>query len=147
MAPEQVKGKRGDARTDIYSLGVMLYEMVAGALPFEGTNPYAIMHARFVGDPIAPRKWNPELSPQLEEIILHAMERQPYDRYPSAAAMKAELDAPDTVPLTGRCDRLRPQVRWVRHWHAARWIVLAILTPIVIFGLMYFLTHNPWRGH
>src|SRR5664279_2046153 len=46
MAPEQVKGKRGDARTDIYGLGAMLYEMVAGALPFEGANPYAIMHAR-----------------------------------------------------------------------------------------------------
>ena len=130
MAPEQVKGKRGDARTDIYSLGVMLYEMVTGALPFEGTNPYAIMHARLAGDPIAPRKWNPELSPQLEEIILHALERQPYDRYPSAAAMKAELEAPDSVPLTGRCDRLRPQAPWAHHWHSVRWIVLAILAPI-----------------
>ena len=146
MAPEQVKGKRGDARTDIYSLGVMLYEMVTGALPFEGTNPYAIMHARLAGDPIAPRKWNPELSPQLEEILLHALERQPYDRYPSAAAMKADLDAPDAVPLTGRCDRLRPQAPWAHRWRSVRWIVLAILAPIVVFGLMYFLAHNPWKG-
>jgi len=147
MAPEQVKGKRGDARTDIYSLGIMLYEMVTGALPFEGTNPYAIMHARLAGDPVAPRKWNPELSPQLEEIILHALERQPYDRYPSAAAMKVELDAPESVPLTGRCDRLRPQAPWAHHWHSFRWIALAVLAPVVCFGLMYLWTHNPWRGH
>ena len=60
----------------------MLYEMVTGALPFEGTNPYAIMNARLAGDPMAPRKWNPKLSPQVEEIMLHALERQPFDRYP-----------------------------------------------------------------
>ena len=147
MAPEQVKGKRGDARTDIYSLGVMLYEMVTGALPFEGTNPYAIMHARLAGDPVAPRKWNPELSPQLEEIILHALERQPYDRYPTAAAMKVELEAPDAVPLTGRCDRLRPQAPWASRWHSMRWMVLAVLLPIVAVGLAYFFTHSPWKSH
>jgi serine/threonine-protein kinase len=147
MAPEQVKGKRGDARTDIYSLGILLYEMVTGALPFEGTNPYAIMHARLAGDPVAPRKWNPELSPQVEEIILHALERQPYDRYPTAAAMKVEVDAPDGVTLTGRCDRLRPQAPWASRWQSMRWMVLAVLAPIVVFGLMYFFTHNPWKGH
>ena len=144
MAPEQVKGKRGDARTDLYSLGVMLYEMVTGALPFEGTNPYAIMHARLAGDPIAPRKWNPELSPQLEEILLHALERQPYDRYPSAAAMRVDLEAPDSVQLTGRCDRLQPQRPWAHGWHSVRWIAVAILVPIVVFGLLYLGAH--WKA-
>ena len=57
---------------------------------------------RATGDPIAPRKVNPEIPPQVEEIILHAMERNPADRYPSAAAMKAELDDPDQVELTVR---------------------------------------------
>jgi serine/threonine-protein kinase len=136
MAPEQVKGKRGDARTDLYSLGVMLYEMVTGALPFEGHNPYAIMHARLVGDPVAPRKWNPELSPQVEEIILHALERQPFDRYPSAAAMKAELDNPGSVVLTGRNERLRPQVSWRSRWHWLRLALLALLVPLALLGTL-----------
>src|SRR5437762_7500419 len=102
MAPEQVKGQRGDARTDLYSLGAMLYEMVTGAAPFEGATPYMIMNARLVGDPVAPRKLNPEISPQEEEIILRAMAMEPHDRYRSAAELKADLDAPDTVQVTGR---------------------------------------------
>ncbi len=138
MAPEQVKGKRGDARTDIYSLGAMLYEMVTGATPFEGNNPYAIMNARLIGDPVAPRKHNPDLSPQVEEIILHAMERQPFDRYPNAAAMKAELDNPEQVQLTGRCDRLRPPVAWVGLWHKMRMYVVAALVPLVVVAVLYF---------
>jgi serine/threonine-protein kinase len=137
MAPEQVKGKRGDARTDIYSLGVMLYEMVTGAVPFEGTNPYAIMHARLVGDPVAPRKHNPALPPEVEEIILHALEQQPYDRYPSAAALRQELDAPEKVQLTGRHERLRPQVPWKSRWRALRYYLLALLVPLAVIALIY----------
>ncbi len=77
MAPEQVKGKRGDERTDIYSLGAVLYEMTTGSVPFEGPNPFIVMNSRITGDPVAPRKVNPEISEALEEIILHAMEREP----------------------------------------------------------------------
>jgi serine/threonine-protein kinase len=147
MAPEQVKGKRGDARTDIYSLGAMLYEMLTGQVPFEGSNPYVIMNARLTGDAVSPRKLNPEISPQLEEIVLHAMEEKPFNRYATAAEMKAELDNPEKVPLTGRAERLRPQIAWQGNWHRIRFIVLALLLPVVIFGIL-FLIYNPiWKKH
>ena len=147
MAPEQVKGKRGDARTDLYSLGAMLYEMLTGQVPFEGSNPYVIMNARLTGDAVSPRKLNPEISPQLEEIVLHAMEEKPFNRYASAAEMKADLDNPEKVPLTGRAERLRPQIAWQGNWHRIRFIVFALLLPVVIFGIL-FLIYNPfWKKH
>jgi serine/threonine-protein kinase len=146
MAPEQVKGKRGDARTDIYSLGAMMYEMLTGYAPFEGGNPYLIMNARLVGDPIAPRKRNKEIRPEIEEIVLHAMERDPDDRYASAAEMKAEIDDPSRVELTGRHERLRPPVLWRTRWRMFRLIVVAALVPIVVFGLMFLIVHFSSKG-
>ncbi|HUI46634.1 MAG TPA: protein kinase [Nitrospirota bacterium] len=149
MAPEQVKGKRGDERTDIYSLGAMLYEMVVGVTPFqcENENPLVIMNARVDGDPEAPRKRNPKVSPQVEEIILHAMERDPKKRYQSAAAMKAELDDPASVQLTGRCDRLREPTPWKRGWKKTIWIALAILVPLAILILLILLIMHRGPAH
>ena len=111
MSPEQVKNERGDERSDIYCLGAVLYEMLAGVVPFQHENCWVSMSNRVTGDPIAPRKLNPDLSPQAEEIILHALQRNPASRYPTAAAMKAELDAPPTIRVTGYCDRLQAP-RW-----------------------------------
>ena len=133
MAPEQVKGRRGDERTDIYSLGAMLYEMTTGVVPFEGPNPFIVMNARLTGDPVAPRKVNPEISEELEEIILHAMERETHRRYPSAAAMKAELDNPESVKLTGRHHALRSPRLWKTRWRGARLVVVSALLPILVF--------------
>jgi serine/threonine protein phosphatase PrpC len=145
MAPEQIKGKRGDQRTDIYSLGAILYEMLTGQVPFQGPNVYAVMNARLVGDPPAPRKLNPEISPQIEEIILHAMERDPFKRYHSAAEMRAELDAPETVHVTGRHQRLRHAVPWKRTFRKMRMYVLTGLIPVLAFFLLWFILSH--QGH
>ncbi len=139
MAPEQIKGKRGDQRTDIYSLGAILYEMLTGQVPFQGPNVYAVMNSRLVGDPPAPRSLNPEIAPQVEEIVLHAMERDPFKRYHSAAEMKAELDAPETVHVTGRHQRLRRATSWKRKFRHVRLAVITGLIPIVMFLLLWFI--------
>lgn len=138
MAPEQVKGKRGDERTDLYSLGAMLYEMTTCSAPFEGTSPYQIMNARLSGDPIAPHKRNPHLSPQLEEIILHAMERDPNRRYSKAVEMKTELENPEMVQLTGRRDRLQTSSAWKSRFQSLRIVLWTVLAMLVGFGLILF---------
>src|SRR5215471_21586847 len=80
MAPEQIKGKRGDARTDLYALGVILYEMLTGRVPFPAENMYAALRAKVEDDPVPPRDLRPEIPPELEEIILHAIEPEPHNR-------------------------------------------------------------------
>ena len=141
MAPEQVKGKRGDERTDIYALGAILYEMLTGSAPFEGSNPYLIMNARLAGDPIAPRKRNKEIPPHVEEIILKALEQNPDNRYQTAAEMKADLENPDGVQITGRHERLRPPMVWKTKWRTARMIAVLALVPVVAVGLLFVAFH------
>src|SRR5262245_9837911 len=145
MAPEQIKGKRGDQRTDIYSLGAILYEMVTGQVPFQGPNVYAVMNARLVGDPLAPRSLNPELSPHVEEIILHAMERDPAKRYPSSAEMKTDLDNPENVPITGRHQRLRRGTPWRRKFRRVRMYVITAMLPVIAFLLLWLILSR--QGH
>jgi hypothetical protein len=147
MAPEQVKGKRGDERTDIYSLGAVLYEMATGSVPFEGPNPFIVMNSRITGDPIAPRKINPEIPEQLEEIILHAMEREPHKRYQTAAAMKAELDDPESVRISGRHRHLESPKVWRTRWQGTRLIVLSAAFPLFLFGAALFFTRCHGVGH
>ena len=75
ISPEQVKGKRGDARADLYALGVMLYEMLTGKVPWTGSSPFLIMNDRLLNNPVPPREIDPEISPQLQEIIYRALEQ------------------------------------------------------------------------
>lgn len=133
MAPEQVKGKRADRRTDIYNLGALLYEMLTGAVPFQDDNPWAALNARITGDPAAPRKLNPDLSAQAEEIVLRSLQREPADRYPSATAMKLELDTSEQVRVTGLADRLQSPIEWKpRPWQRPGVLAAALLAPLAI---------------
>ena len=147
MAPEQVQGKRGDERTDIYSLGTVLYEMTTGAVPFEGPNPFIVMNSRIAGDPVAPRQRNPEISQELEEIILHAMEREPHRRFASAAVMKGELDNPESVKLTDRHENLQTPKAWKTRWQGAKIVVLPAVITLLVFLLFYLLSRTNPHHH
>jgi eukaryotic-like serine/threonine-protein kinase len=91
MAPEQVQGKRGDARTDLYALGIILYEMLTGAVPFHGDNALAVMHLHLTATPPPPRQSNPAIPANLEAIIMKAVRKNPKERYQSADAFLADL--------------------------------------------------------
>jgi serine/threonine protein phosphatase PrpC len=137
MAPEQVKGGRGDERTDIYSLGAILYEMATGETPFGGDSPYVIMNARVTGDPQAPRKLNPKLTPVMEEIILHAMERDPKKRYQSAQEMRGELENYESVELTSRHSRLQAPQIWKSRFRMMPLIIGMLVLWVVSFLLLF----------
>jgi serine/threonine-protein kinase len=136
MAPEQVKGSRGDERTDIYSLGAILYEMATGEPPFAGDSPYVIMNARVTGDPQAPRKINPNLTPVLEEIILHAMERDPKRRYQTALEMRTELENYEAVVMTSRHARLQAPQVWKSRFRMVPLIIGFVILQVVVFLLL-----------
>jgi serine/threonine protein kinase len=120
----------------------VLYEMLTGQTPFPGDDPFGVTSARLIGDPQAPRKLNPAVSPQAEEIVLRALRRVPAERYPSAAAMKEDLDHPDKVAVSGICDRLKPVTLWRRRVRVARHVALMFLLPVVgqviLFALLWW---------
>jgi len=91
LAPEQVQGAAVDGRTDIYALGIVLYEMVCGRVPFVGDNDTATVLARLHQDPPSPRSIEPSVPPSLEAVILHALKKDPDQRPASAAALRSEL--------------------------------------------------------
>jgi serine/threonine-protein kinase len=94
MAPEQVGGRRGDARTDVYSVGMLLYEMLTGNLPFSASNPHALMRAKTNDDPQAPSYFLPAIDPALEAIIMRALARAPRERFETAAELLEALRDP-----------------------------------------------------
>jgi serine/threonine-protein kinase len=142
ISPEQVKGKRGDGRSDIYALGVMLYEMLTGKVPFEGPNAFAIMNERLLNNPIPPRELDPAISPELQEVIYRALEREPKNRYAHAREMAWDLEHLDQVGAADRPELKewkRRRAQWPRR--LAYYAMLALI-PVVVFGLLIWVAKH-----
>jgi eukaryotic-like serine/threonine-protein kinase len=142
MAPEQVSGRRGDARTDIYSMGVMLYEMLTASLPYAASNVYNMMRAKTHEDPQPLTRHRPDLDPKLEEIVLHAIERQAKNRYASAAQMLEDLRDPSRVTVTGRARHLHPRSLRIQKIRRAVGIAAFFVSLIGFFVFLIWLANR-----
>ncbi|MCY2959770.1 MAG: serine/threonine-protein kinase [Planctomycetota bacterium] len=134
VSPEQVAGNatRVDARTDVWSLGVMLYEGLTGRVPFEGQHSQEILYRILSSEPVAPRALAPELSRDLETVVLTALEKDRERRYASAAAFADDLDA----LLEGRPIHARPSGVITKAWKWSRRRPAHATAAVLAFALV-----------
>ena len=135
MAPEQVDGKRGDARTDIYALGTILYEMLAGKTPFTGDNNLAVMARHLNG--VAPRldRERADIPPQIAAIVARCLQREPDDRYPDMRALIDALNHPETADLAWLEQASAPQSVPLWRLQVVRAIGISVLVMLAIVAL------------
>lgn len=142
ISPEQVAGKRGDGRSDIYAIGVILYEMLTHTLPFVGSSPAEAMKSRLNSAPVPPSVASPSISPHLQEVIYRALEKDPRNRYARAHDFSHDLQNLDQVGIEDRQE--------LRDWknpkaHLPRKVllnVLLLLVPIALLMVMMLLSRG-----
>jgi len=141
MAPEQLQGARGYASADIYAVGVMLYEMLCGHVPFEGENVFAVINQHVSQDPPSIQKFNPAIPSPLATVVMHAIRRDPEKRYKSMRDMLQDLQHLDAViPVPYKPDT-PDMINTRREVILAVVITLAICLAIIAFGILAHTMH------
>jgi len=142
ISPEQVQGKRGDGRSDIYAAGVILYEMLTGKLPFSGPTPMAAMNDRLLNYPLPPSVADPSVSPQLQEVLYRALERDPRNRYPKARDFEHDLEHLDEVGVEDRVELRDWQKRKSQLSRKILYYGALALIPVAVLLMMILLSHR-----
>jgi len=135
ISPEELKGSRGDRRSDLYALGIILYEMLTRRRPFPDSEPFD----RVVGYPVPPRNVDPSLSPQLQEVIYRALEREPRNRYANAHDLAHDLEHLDLVGIADRQEMREWKNKLSAERPKALFYVAVALVPAVILMLLFYL--------
>jgi serine/threonine protein kinase/tetratricopeptide (TPR) repeat protein len=158
MSPEQARGEELDQRSDLFSLGVVIYQMATGQKPFAGTNAVTTLDAILNRKPVSPLKLNPALPPDLEGILGRAMEKNRGSRYPNALAMKGDLQSlkRETEPGLTTSGRLRAALPYRIHTNTFQTssrtqtfvllgVIALLLTLLIPVGAWWF-KHRPGAG-
>lgn len=145
MSPEQLAGERGMASSDIYAVGVMLYEMLCGHVPFEGENVFAVINQHVTQDPPSILHFNPHVSAALATVVMHAIRRDPHKRYQHMADMLHDLRNLDAVVPTPYHPEMQKFGGRYRQVLLLCLIAIAVCLTIIAIGIVAQLAHHAVR--
>jgi eukaryotic-like serine/threonine-protein kinase len=138
VSPEELKGQRGSARSDVYALGVILYRMLTGSTPFPGTGPYD----RLLKHPVPPREIDPTISPQLQEVLYRSIERDPKRRYDHAHEFAVDLSNLDHVGVGDRAELKEWKTEQASRRRRTLFLAAIVLVPAIIFALLLYVSER-----